>query len=180
MPTSSAVLPKLSGHLCTRTLFTCTLMISVGATGTSALARSVFINGVDVSSGKNLQLKNVSVTVSENGDVFISAPQYQVNEEYTFTPLSPSTASGTGRAPKHRPIENSEDAASPDAAAAGMQTGDPRAEDARLREAPRANVAPDAPATGLTPAAMNPDSARADSGSSTTELAKPGTKAAGG
>lgn len=50
--------------------------------------RSIFMNGVDISSARNQDLRNVHIRISENGDVFITAPQYQVTEEETFTPLS--------------------------------------------------------------------------------------------
>jgi hypothetical protein len=69
-------------------------------------ARSVFINGVDVSSGKNIQLKNVQVTINEHGDIHISAPQYDVNEEDNFTPLSRFVhGSGTSQQPVHKPMQ---------------------------------------------------------------------------
>jgi hypothetical protein len=54
----------------------------------NASARSVFLNGIDVSSARNQTLKNVQIKINENGDVFIIAPHYQVNEEETYTPLS--------------------------------------------------------------------------------------------
>ena len=50
--------------------------------------RSIFLNGIDVSSARNQDLRNVHIRISDNGDIFITAPQYQVNEEETFTPLS--------------------------------------------------------------------------------------------
>lgn len=50
--------------------------------------RSIFMNGVDISSARNQELRNVHIRISENGDIFITAPQYQVTEEETYTPLS--------------------------------------------------------------------------------------------
>ena len=50
--------------------------------------RSIFMNGVDISSARNQDLRNVHIRISENGDIFITAPQYQVTEEETYTPLS--------------------------------------------------------------------------------------------
>jgi hypothetical protein len=50
--------------------------------------RSVFLNGVDISSAKSQDLKNVDLHINEAGDVFIIAPHYQVNEEDTYVPLS--------------------------------------------------------------------------------------------
>ncbi len=51
-------------------------------------ARTVFLNGTDISSAKSQDLKNVSIHIDEKGDLYISAPHYQVNEENTFLPLS--------------------------------------------------------------------------------------------
>lgn len=65
------------------------IIISLAALiSSSGFARSIFLNGKDISSAKGEKLDNVSVFVSENGDVFITAPQYQVHEEKTFVPLS--------------------------------------------------------------------------------------------
>jgi len=50
--------------------------------------RSIFLNGSDISGARNQLLKNVDVRISENGDIFIVAPHYQVAEEDAFTPLS--------------------------------------------------------------------------------------------
>jgi hypothetical protein len=54
----------------------------------SASARSVYLNGTDISSARGQQLKNVSIHINEKGDVFITAPHYQVNEEDAYVPLS--------------------------------------------------------------------------------------------
>ena len=66
-----------------------------------AANRSIFLNGIDVSSARDQDLRNVHVRISDNGDIFITAPQYQVTEEETFTPLS-SYVPG-GHTPEHRP-----------------------------------------------------------------------------
>ncbi|MEY4629940.1 MAG: hypothetical protein RIQ81_60 [Pseudomonadota bacterium] len=60
-----------------------------------ASARSVFLNGVDVSSSRSQELRNVQIRINEKGDIFISAPHYQVTEEDFFTPLSRVPAAGT-------------------------------------------------------------------------------------
>jgi hypothetical protein len=64
-------------------------------------ARSVYVNGIDISSARNQSLKNVHLRIDENGHVYIEAPHYQVNEEQTFTPLS-SLVEGIGSMPKHK------------------------------------------------------------------------------
>lgn len=61
------------------------------------LARSIFLNGVDISSAKTQQLKKVDVKIDEKGDIHIMAPHYQVHEENTFVPLS----AGRVRLPVH-------------------------------------------------------------------------------
>lgn len=61
--------------------------------------RSLFLNGVDISSARNQDLRNVHVKITENGDIFIAAPQYQVTEEETFMPLSSYTS-------KSSPVEH--------------------------------------------------------------------------
>jgi hypothetical protein len=50
--------------------------------------RLVFLNGVDISAARGQQLKKVDVQIAENGDIYISAPHYQVHEEDSYVPLS--------------------------------------------------------------------------------------------
>ena len=61
-----------------------TLAFSAGSNG----LRNVFLNGIDISSAKSQDLKNVDVHITESGDIFLVAPHYQVNEEDNFVPLS--------------------------------------------------------------------------------------------
>ena len=66
-----------------------------------AFGRSVYLNGIDISSAVTQDVKNVDVRIDERGDIFIFAPHYQVNEEDAYTPLSrqkPKTA-----IPEHKP-----------------------------------------------------------------------------
>ncbi len=63
-------------------------VFTAAATTPAALARNIFLNGVDVSSSRSQELRNVQVRINEKGDLFISAPHYQVTEEDFFTPLS--------------------------------------------------------------------------------------------
>lgn len=53
-----------------------------------ALARNIYLNGKDISSAKGQKLDKVNLFISENGDIFITAPQYQVYEEKTFQPIA--------------------------------------------------------------------------------------------
>ena len=63
-------------------------VFAAAASAPVAFARNVFLNGVDVSSSRSQELRNVQVRINEKGDIFISAPHYQVTEEDFFTPLS--------------------------------------------------------------------------------------------
>jgi hypothetical protein len=47
----------------------------------------VYLNGKDVSSARNQQLKRVDIRLDEDGNIFIEAPHYQINEEKTYAPL---------------------------------------------------------------------------------------------
>ena len=51
-------------------------------------ARSVYLNGFDISSAYSQDLKNVNIHINERGDIFISAPHYTVNVEDSYMPLS--------------------------------------------------------------------------------------------
>lgn len=69
--------------------------------------RNVFLNGKDVSSAVGKKLEGVNLSIAENGDVYISAPQYQVLEEVSYTPLglgskdSKSTSTPEARGRSH-------------------------------------------------------------------------------
>ncbi len=51
-------------------------------------ARSIFVNGHDVSSVRSQELKNVNIRIDAQGNVFIDAPQYDVLEQDKYLPLS--------------------------------------------------------------------------------------------
>jgi len=61
------------------------------------------MNGVDISSARNQDLRNVHIRIDEYGNVFITAPHYQISEQETFTPLSSYKHSGVQM--EHRPAE---------------------------------------------------------------------------
>lgn len=63
--------------------------------------RSIYLNGIDISSARSQDLRNVHIKISDGGDIYISAPQYQVTEEETFLPLSSYTSKSP--LPEHRP-----------------------------------------------------------------------------
>lgn len=77
-----------------------TSVLSAGLPVTSG-NRSVFLNGIDISSARSQDLRNVHVKITETGDVYVTAPQYQVTEEETFMPLS--SYSSKPPMPEHKP-----------------------------------------------------------------------------
>jgi hypothetical protein len=55
---------------------------------TEASGRSIYLNGTDISSVRNQNLKDVTLTIDEKGDIFITASHYQVSEQTHYAPLS--------------------------------------------------------------------------------------------
>src|ERR1700733_2191360 len=49
---------------------------------------SMYLNGIDISSALNQDMKSVDVHIDERGNIFITAPHYYVNEAESFIPLS--------------------------------------------------------------------------------------------
>ena len=54
----------------------------------AALARNIYLNGVDISSAKHQLLEGVVVKIDGRGNIYIEAPNYEVSEETTLIPLS--------------------------------------------------------------------------------------------
>ena len=69
---------------------------------TLASAKSVYLNGKDISSARRQALKRVDVRIDEVGNVFIEGPQYQVMEEKTYSPLQSKPELPVSK-PEHRP-----------------------------------------------------------------------------
>tara|TARA_B100001094_G_C18142711_1_gene778841 strand:+ start:1382 stop:1726 length:345 start_codon:yes stop_codon:yes gene_type:complete len=79
------------------------------AASSSAKARNIYLNGIDISSARHEQLESVTIKIDGQGNIYISAPHYQVNEENTYIPLSRWDKKLSG--PKHTPpkgLNNSE------------------------------------------------------------------------
>ncbi len=57
---------------------------------TTGLARHIFLNGVDIGNLRNETLKNVTVKIAPNGDIFIVADQYQAIEDNQYVPVNNS------------------------------------------------------------------------------------------
>ena len=78
----------------------------------NAEAATLYVNGTAVDGLRNFEFTNVSVSVDENGDVFIVAPQYNVavGDEATVKKsrkskkdvIKPPPASGDGTVPSNR------------------------------------------------------------------------------
>jgi hypothetical protein len=69
------------------------LLAGIGQTFpvSSSTTRVIYLNGVDISSAKNQSLEQVNVRIDARGNVYIEAPQYEVQQESTFVPLSRQT-----------------------------------------------------------------------------------------
>jgi len=79
---------------------TCAVLILTAFVSVQGTAGTILLNGKDVSSSRNQELKNVNVFINERGEVLITAPHYQVLEEQTFIPLS--TSGTKAQAPMHQ------------------------------------------------------------------------------
>jgi hypothetical protein len=89
--------------------------------------KSIFLNGIDISSARNQELKNVDVLINEQGDIFLLAPHYQVNEEDTYVPLS-KYAQGLGPIAHKppQPMRSAPKAARPKDQSQKSQADDPK------------------------------------------------------
>ncbi|MBC7532984.1 MAG: hypothetical protein H7318_15525 [Oligoflexus sp.] len=63
--------------------------------------RSVFLNGIDISSTKNQSMQQVNITIDSQGNIYIEAPHYEAQQETTFVPLG-RQGINAGRIPQHR------------------------------------------------------------------------------
>ncbi len=79
------------------------IAISLIATGTvsAAQTRSVFLNGIDISSTKNQSMQQVNVSIDSQGNIYIEGPQYEAQQETTFVPLG-RQGINAARIPQHR------------------------------------------------------------------------------
>ena len=114
----------------------------IQAAPTSTGVRSVYMNGTDISSARNQNLKNVDIHINENGDIFIVAPHYQVNEEDTYVPLS-KFVQGIN-APSHKPPQ----------AANAAQVTSPKAVEAASEPVSGPTILPKAGQSTESPAAL--------------------------
>ncbi|RZA27363.1 MAG: hypothetical protein EOP10_00255 [Proteobacteria bacterium] len=76
-------------------------LFAFGAQIARSETRSVFLNGVDISSTKNQSMQQVNISIDSQGNVYIEAPHYEAQQESTFVPLG-RQGSVTARIPQHR------------------------------------------------------------------------------
>ena len=69
------------------------LALAVAIAPVQAFARSVFLNGVDISNVRNQTFKDATVSIDKDGNVRIEAPGYKVEVK------DPAPSSGTPTAP---------------------------------------------------------------------------------
>ncbi len=67
--------------------FLCFFAFFASALSSGGLA-SIYLNGIDISSALNQDMKSVDIHIDERGNLFITAPHYYVNEAESFVPLS--------------------------------------------------------------------------------------------
>jgi hypothetical protein len=79
----------------------------VGMHAEVAHGRSLYLNGQNISSAYGEQLNGVDLYIDDHGDIFISAPQYQVIQESTQRPLSlaPSSQTAAERQQIHQAVQ---------------------------------------------------------------------------
>lgn len=64
-------------------------LLGVGLLGEGTVtARSIFLNGIDISSASSQEIKQVDLRIDSQGNLFITAPHYQVFEQDSFHPLA--------------------------------------------------------------------------------------------
>lgn len=54
----------------------------------ASFGKNIYLNGIDISGARGQVMQNVNIHINENGDIMITAPHYQVNEEDNYMPLS--------------------------------------------------------------------------------------------
>ncbi len=93
----------------------CSLFTLLMSSLALAETRSVFLNGVDISSTKNQSLREVNVSIDARGNIYIEAPQYEAQQETTFVPLG-RQGTVTARIPQHKapgPLPTAQNPAQP-------------------------------------------------------------------
>lgn len=84
-------------------LYVLTCVIGYSSFASDANARNVYLNGIDISGVQSQELESVNIHINEKGDIFIIAPQYNVNEENTYLPLSQHRSKNQKNKMVHKP-----------------------------------------------------------------------------
>ena len=134
---------------------------AVALAAAPAGVRSIFLNGADISSARSQELRHVDVRIADNGDIFITAPHYQVAEEDSYVPLSQfiHTAGQPAHAQPqrlttgpHGPPVNAEAGPTGWVAKTGEPLSPPAASQSLRRGEEPSDKGPDKPATDGVPA----------------------------
>jgi hypothetical protein len=83
------------------TLFSIAFSLTLTQSVSAATTRSVFLNGIDISSTKNQSMQQVNISIDSQGNIYIEAPHYEAQQETTFVPLGRQGVNA-GRIPQHR------------------------------------------------------------------------------
>ena len=111
------------------------LVVGVFLMTPTLLARNVYVNGTDISSARHQLMENVNVRIDGDGNLFIEAPHYQVNEESTYIPLRRNVSDAR---PEHRPGG----IMPPQLTKAGSDRGEPEGDAPATMRPPPAPAAP--------------------------------------
>lgn len=63
------------------------------AAASSASARSIYLNGVDISNARNQSLEGVDIRIDAEGNVFIIGNHYEIYQQQPVAPLVPKAES---------------------------------------------------------------------------------------
>lgn len=64
------------------------ILLSCSLFNQTSHARSVYLNGIDISNAHSQDLKKVDLRMDQLGNIFITAPHYQVMEQDQYQPLT--------------------------------------------------------------------------------------------
>lgn len=83
-------------------LWAAALCAGIGVAPKTGHARSIFLNGVDISNARNQSLEGVDIRIDAEGNVFIIGNHYEIHQQQPLPPLVPQT-SLPRTPPPHKP-----------------------------------------------------------------------------
>lgn len=89
------LIPRVLGQLITMSL----LALCLAEAGE---ARSIFLNGIDISNARNQSLEGVDIRIDSEGNVFIIGNHYEIHQQQPLPPLVPK-ANLPNTPPPHKP-----------------------------------------------------------------------------